>query len=73
MSLLGQVIQPDASPSEDVQDMLVNGKNYKTMHSIVSFFAKTYIYRYTCVYRCVHRNNLYYTQVNCTTHSKMRN
>ena len=43
MSLLGQVIQPDASPSEDVQDMLVNGKNYKTMHSTVSFFAKTYI------------------------------
>ena len=71
MSLLGQVIQPDASPSEDVQDMLVNGKNYKTMHPIVSLQKR--IYRYTCVYRCIYRNNLYYTQVNCTTHSKMRN
>ena len=55
MSLLGQVSNVTvrtgdttrcmvvSSPSEDVQDMLVNGKNYKTMHSTVSFFAKTYI------------------------------
>lgn len=53
MSLLGQVIQPEVSPSEDVQDMLVNGKNYKTMHSIVSFFAKTYIDTYVYIDACI--------------------
>ena len=35
-------MNPDVSPSEDVQDMHVNGKNDKTMHSVVLFFAKTY-------------------------------
>ena len=37
-----------------------------------SHFLQKHINRYIHVYRRMCRNNLYHTQVNCTTHSKMR-
>ena len=49
MSLLGQVIQPDASPSEDVQDMLVNGKKLQNYAFYSLIFCKN-IYIDTHVY-----------------------